>query len=76
VGELRRCGFTLEEIANWTPYQLRMMVAEDKELGGTTKMSQEDAMSLRDRITSERESFVERSLARERAWRGRIGGSC
>lgn len=53
-----------------------MMVAEDKELGGTTKMSQEDAMSLRDRITSERESFVERSLARERAWRGRIGGSC
>jgi len=70
---LNRAVHGLDEIANWTPYQLRMMLADEKELGGTMRMSPEAARGVRSQRSEERERFVDGILNKAKVWKGRIG---
>ncbi len=71
-GVLYHAGYSLAEIGSWTFYQVRMMVADETELGGTVKMTRGQATAFREARRREREEFVE-NMMRSRAWRGRLG---
>ena len=71
-GVLHHAGFTFDEIGSWTFYQVRMMIAEETELGGTVKMTPGQAVAFREARRDQREKFVE-NLMRSRVWRGPLG---
>lgn len=72
VGVLYHAGYSLAEIGSWTFYQVRMMIADDREMGGRVG-SLEEGRTIRDQRRTDRERFVE-NLMRSRVWRGPLGG--